>query len=131
MKITITKEIQKKIDNREYYNTELFIKDCKQYIKAVESGRILYRVTHVSQSGMSRNISITSYEGTMSKGYYSSYYYMLEMLGFKFANKHSNDIKVSGCGMDMLFATNYDIINELFHMGFMSMAKCNTLAQRV
>ena len=131
MKIVITKEIQKKIENKEYFNTELFIKDCKQYIKAVESGRILYKVTHVSQSGMSRDISITSYEGIMSKGYYSSYYYMLEMLGFKFANKHSNDIKVSGCGMDMLFATNYDIIHSLYNMGFMNKTKCKTLAQRV
>ena len=66
MKITLSKEIIKEINNMEYYDTESFISDCKTYIKALKSGRLQYKVTHVSKSGMSRNIEIQSFEGTMA-----------------------------------------------------------------
>lgn len=127
---TITKEVSKRIKGEEYYSEEQFEKDCKTYVKAVQSGRIQYTVTHVSQSGMSRNIMITSYEGTMQKGYYRSYYLMLKALGYSFV-KGAHEIKVGGCGMDMLFATNYAIIHDLKRMKLISKAKCDKLAQMV
>jgi len=129
--ITLTKEIKKAISKEEYYSEESFINDCKAYIKAIESGRILYTVTNVSKSGMSRDINIKSFEGKMSKGYYRNYTMMLKVLGYKFTDKYSSDIKVGGCGMDMLFHTNYTIINTLHHMKFISKKKCDVLAQRV
>ncbi len=127
--IRLTKEIKKQIAKEDYYTEERFIKDCRAYIKAVDSGRIQYTVTHVSQSGMSRNIMIKSYEGTMNDGFYRWYYKMLEAMGYKFAS--DNSIKVSGCGMDMLFATNYNIIHSLKHMGFIYSKRCASLAQKV
>ena len=84
--IKLSKETIKRIKAQSFYSQEDFIKDCKTYIKAVQSGRILYTATHVS---------------------------------------------ASGCGMDMLFATNYDIIHTLHRMKFISKAKCETLAQKV
>lgn len=128
--IKLSNEIKKTISKDEYYTEDRFISDCKIYIKAVASGRINYEVTHVSNSGMSRNISITSYEGTMKKGGYRSYYSMLNALGYSFASR-SHDIKVSGCGMDMCFGTNYNIIHSLKSMKFISKAKCDILAQKV
>ena len=128
--ITLTKEIVKTINKETYYSEESFINDCKKYIKVVQSGRILYTVTHVSSSGMSRNINIKSFEGAMTNGSYRNYYMMLKILGYMFA-KYSSDIKVSGCGMDMLFATNYNIIHMLHSMKFISKAKRDVLAQKV
>jgi len=127
--IKLNKEITKRISKEDYYDEERFIKDCKAYIKAVKSGRIQYTVTHVSNSGMSRNIMIKSYEGTMSNGHYRWYYKMLETMGYTFAKDDS--IRVSGCGMDMLFATNYNIIHSLHRMGFIYKKTCASLAQKV
>ena len=126
----LNNEVLKKLSKEGYYNIDSFSKDCKKYIRAVESGRILYTVTHVSNSGMSRNINIKSFEGKMSNGSYRNYYMMLKTLGYSFS-KDSHDVKVSGCGMDMLFATNYNIIHSLYRMKFISKAKCDILAQKV
>ena len=131
MKITLSNEIVKAISKETYYTQEQFIQDVKTYIKAVQSGRIHYSVTHVSTSGMNRNISIMSYEGSMSKGYYRNYFGMLRVMGYKFADKHSLYIKVAGCGMNMLFATNYNLMHSFYRMGFINKKACDTLAQCV
>ena len=129
-RIKLSNDMLKNISNNEYYSEEQFLSDCKEYISAVKSGRILYTVTHVSNSGMSRNINIQSYSGTMSKGYFRQYVSMLEVLGYKFAN-NSYDIKVSGYGMNMLFSTNYNIIHTLKSIGLISKKQCEILAQKV
>lgn len=126
----LSKEMTKKLSLESYYDEEQFIKDCKTYIKALKSGRLQYTVTHVSSSGMSRDINIQSFEGSMTKGYFRSYNMMLTILGYSFA-KHSNDIKVSGCGMNILFATNYDIIHTFKRMGLIKNKTCEVLAQKI
>lgn len=126
----LTNEVLKFIKSKDYYTEDDFCKDAKTYINAVKSGRIKYEVTHVSSSGMSRDINIQSYEGTMSKGSYRTYNYFLQAMGYR-SKKHSWDITVSGCGMNMLFATNYDIIHSLKRMGFINEETCRTLAQKV
>ena len=130
VKITLSNEVVKNISKEAYYSEEAFINDAKTYIKAVESGRILYEVLSVSSSGMSRQIMIKSYEGTMKKGYYRSYYGFLNALGYRF-NKDRDGIIVCGCGMNMLFATNYNIIGRLKFMGFLNDSKAKTLQQKV
>ena len=126
--ITLNKETIKAIDSINYYSEEDFIKDAKCYIKALQSGRLQYEVTKVASSGMSRHIRITSFEGTMARGYYRTYIALLRALNYKFAG---DDIVVRGCGMDMRFATNYDICHTLCSMKFMSKAKCQSLAQKI
>ena len=81
--VTLSKEMLKNIAKNKYYSQEDFIKDCKCYIKALKSGRLQYTVTHVSNSGMSRDIFIQSYEGTMTKGYFRTYFSMLKVFGYK------------------------------------------------
>lgn len=130
-KITLSNEIIKRIEKEEYYTAEAFISDMKTYISAVKSGRILYEVTRASSSGMSRNISIKSFDGSMSKDYYRNYFAMLRVMGYTSADKYSHDIRVSGCGMNMLFATNYNIIHSAYRMGFINKTTCDVLAQRV
>ncbi len=87
----LSNEVLKNLSKEDYYNIDSFTKDVKCYIKAVQSGRIKYTVTHVSNSGMSRNIYISSYEGKMSNGYYRQYYMMLKMLNYSFV-KNLHDI---------------------------------------
>lgn len=128
-KVTLSKEIQKRLSKEKYYTQDDFIKDCMTYIKAVKSGRIKYKVFSVARSGMSRNIYISSFEGTMDSGYYTNYVPMLRVLGYTVLK--DNTIRVGGCGMNMLFATNYNIINSLYHMGFINKKECDILAQKV
>lgn len=129
--VVLSKEMFKNISIVEYYTEEDFIKDCKCYIKALKSGRLQYTVTHVSNSGMSRNIFIQSYEGTMTKGHFRTYFSMLQVLGYKFASKYSSDIKIGGCGMNMLFATNYNICHDFNLMGLINDAECKILSQKI
>jgi len=129
--VVLSKEMLKNISIVEYYTEEDFIKDCKCYIKALKSGRLQYTVTHVSNSGMSRNIFIQSYEGTMTKGHFRTYFSMLQVLGYKFASKYSSDIKIGGCGMNMLFATNYNICHDFNRMGLINDAECKILSQKI
>ncbi len=128
-KINLTNEMIKRIESNEYYSKEDFIKDCQTYIKALKSGRLQYRVTSVSKSGMSRDILISSFEGSITKGYYRNYTLMLEILGFNFASKFASEIRVKGCGMNMLFATNYNIIHTFKNIGLIDKKQCETLAQ--
>ena len=128
-KINLTNDMIKRIESNEYYSKEDFIKDCQTYIKALKSGRLQYRVTSYSKSGMSRDILISSFEGSMNKGYYRNYTSMLEVLGFNFASKFASEIRVKGCGMNMLFATNYNIIHAFKNIGLINSKQCKTLAQ--
>ena len=130
-KINLTNEMIKRIESNEYYSKEDFIKDCQIYIKALKSGRLQYRVTSVSKSGMSRDILISSFEGSMAKGYYRNYTAMLEVLGFSFASKYASEIRVKGCRMNMLFATNYNIIRTFKNIGLINSKQCQILAQMV
>lgn len=130
MKTTLTKEILNNLKKESYYSEADFIKDVKCYIAAVKSGRILYTVTHVSASGMSRKINIKSFEGKISKGFYRNYYGMLKAMGYKFS-ANDYDITVGGCGMNMLFQTNYNIMRGFYHMGFITKKTCDILAQKV
>lgn len=129
--IALSQEMIKNISKNEYYSQEDFVKDCKCYIKALKSGRLQYTVTHVSNSGMSRNIFIQSYEGTMTKGHFRTYFSMLQVLGYKEASKYSSDIRRYGCGMNMLFATNYNICHDFNRMGLITEKEFKTLCQKI
>ena len=129
--INLTNEMIKRIENNEYYSKENFVSDCKTYIKALKSGRLQYRAISVSSSGMSRDILISSFEGSMTKGYYRNYTNMLKVLGFNFASKYSSEIRVKGCGMNMLFATNYNIIHTFKDINLISKKQCEILSQMI
>ena len=130
MSIKLSAEVQKNITKESYYSETDFVNDAKAYIAAVKSGRILlYTVTSVSKSGMSRNISVKSFEGKMTEGYYRNYIGFLRALGYKI--DFFGSVKIPGCGMNMLFATNHNIIHTLHRMGFMTKKVCAVLAQKV
>ena len=126
------KEIMKRINKETYYDIDNLIHDINTYIAAVKSGRISYDVITVSKSGMSRTIKITSAEKSgRNQFYYRQYQAMLGILGETVVSGYSNTIRVYGCGMNMLFATNYNLMHKFRRLGFISKKQCATLAQKV
>lgn len=126
--ITISKEVLKKIAKMPYSSEEDFINNAERYIKAIREGRMCCVIYSVSKSGMSRNLRFIECNG--EDGWYSYYnfYLLFEMLGFT-PVKDGNSFRINGCGMNMVFHTNYTIIHRLYEMGFMSKEECATLSQ--
>ena len=114
---------------------ERFIGDAQTYLRAVKERRISYTVDTVSKSGMSRTLLITSCERWRWDGkiryYYRQYNTMLQAMGYNVKRGYRDSIKVSGCGMNMLFATNYNIVWSLHRLGFISRKQCDILCQMV
>ena len=127
------KELLKKINNESYYSVDQFIDDAKTYINAVKDGRILYNLQKVSQSGMSRLINVMSCEKlecyNCRKYYYRTYCQMFAVMGYH-VNKEGL-VRVNGCGVNMMFATNYDLIMNFLNLGFISKTQCEVLRQMV
>lgn len=121
----------KKID----LSVERFIGDAQTYIAAVKDKRISYTVDTVSKSGMSRTLIITSCERSRYNGklqyHYRQYNTMLQALGYTIKRGYRDSIRVHGCGMNMLFATNYNIIHTFYRLGFFSRKVCDVLCQAV
>jgi hypothetical protein len=114
---------------------ERFISDAQTYITAVRDRRISYTVDTVSKSGMSRTLIITSCERSRWEGkvsyHYRQYNTMLQAMGYSVKRGYRDSIRVQGCGMNMIFATNYNIVWTLHRLGFISRKQCDVLCQAV
>ena len=130
-KIQLTKEMIKRLENETYYTQEYFIQDCKEYIKAVKEGRMLYLVDTVSNTRMNRTLIIKSCEKNKRTKdfYYRNYTFLFKILGYSLSKDYN--IKVSGCRMNMLFATNYNIIHTFKNIGLINSKVCDVLAQKI
>jgi len=105
-------------------NVKLFIRDSIEWINAIENKSMLCVVKSVSKSGMSRSFYYTSFNS-----YYRQYSCFLKSLGYSETRNNRDCITVSGCGMDMNFNTNYNIIHNLKTLGFLTSAQCSVLSQ--
>lgn len=107
-----------------------FISDAKEYIQAIQERRMFCIIHSVSKSGMSRTISFHSCEksGNKKQYCYRQYYCFFKALGYT-AAKDSYFFRIHGCGMDMIFHTNYSIIHYLESLGFINKKQCEKLAQ--
>ena len=127
--INADKEISKAISSNEYYSTEQFISDAKTYIKAIKDGRMLCIIKSVSSSGMSRKLAFNSCECNKTRSSYRSYLGLLSTLGYKFKDREYS-FTVHGCGMDMVFNTNYVIMHRFKRLGLITAKECEVLAQK-
>ena len=129
--ITLPKETEKRLSKEEYYTKEMLLDDIQDYIKALKEGRLQYLVMNVSSNGMNRNILIQSCEQnkTNNNFYFRQYSRMFEMLNYKLDKDYN--IRVSGCGMNMLFATNYYLIQTFKSMNIISDSEADILAQKI
>ncbi len=121
--------ITKSIDKQKYYSEDQFIEDVKMYIKAIKEGRMLNTIHSVSSSGMSRVISFHSCEKNKHGFYYRQYVSLFRALGYSKGNTDYN-FRISGCGMDMIFHTNYSNIHLFYNLGFITKIECAKLCQK-
>ena len=104
--------------------------DSLRYLKAIEQGRIINNIAKVSSSGMSRTIKFLECSKNKNNSYrYLNFHLLFKCFGFTQARNRENGFTISGCGMDMIFSTNYNIIHSLFRLGFISKSKCRKLSQ--
>ena len=90
-------------------------RDAIEYLKkSINKGDTLFTITtHVSKSGMSRNIKVLDIkEGNPS--YWN--YYISKILGYTL--KDDGTLKIQGCGMDMGFHVVYSLSHALFNDGY-------------
>ena len=125
----VEKNIAKKL---KYYSYEQFEKDAVKYIEAIQEGRMLCIIHSVAKSGMSRVMSFHSCEQSEYNPYFYNYrqYNCLFIALGHTESKCRNGFRIGGCGMDMNFATNYNIIHNLHRLGFITREVCNVLAQK-
>jgi hypothetical protein len=133
----ITKRVEasgyaKAIANEEYYDVNDFIDDGMRYIKAIKEGRMIVSIGSVSQSGMSRTMKFLSCEkNKYYKGHhnYTNYWMFFRLLGYSKDRSNNRYFRIHGCGMDMVFDTNYNNIHNLCRLGFIDKKTCAKLAQ--
>ena len=110
------------------YTLEQFIKDASEYVKAIKERRMINSIGSVSKSGMSRTLKFLSCESSERGYYYRNYFTFFKANGFS-PVKDSDYFRVNGCGMDMVFHTNYSIIHNLEQFGIITKEECDKLAQ--
>jgi len=128
-KITISQEVTKNIKTLNYYEPENFINDVKSYIKAIKERRMLWVIKSGSASGMSRTLKFNACEGSKGNFNYRQYSCLFIALGYKESKSNNCAFIVNGCGMDMVFNTNYNNIHDFKRMGFITDTECRELAQ--
>ena len=130
-RIENSKEIQKNLKKRDlgFMDNEGFYDNAIRYIKAIKDSRMMCNIKSVSRSGMSRNIRFFEMDGSKKDKFrvYNFYAFFLS-IGYQKVND-SDCFRIHGCGMDMIFHTNYNIIHRLHNLGFISQKECAILAQ--
>lgn len=128
------KSLLKSIEAVSYYSIERFIEDAKAYVKAIEQNRMICIIGSVAASGMSRTIKFASAEKSVNNKsvpyYHRNYYGFFKALGYKHAKNQDGYFTISGCGMDMIFHTNYCIIRRLQSVGVLNKEKASRLEQK-
>ena len=112
----------------EYFSMDAFLDAARRYVKAIDEGRVICNIESVSRSGMSRKMKFLSCEKSIKGYYYSNFYGFFKAIGYSFGDRDT--FNVTGCGMDMVFHTNYNIMHTLRILGFITNERCNSLAQK-
>ena len=128
--MTPTKEFEKKMERVYGYTLEDFEKDANDYVNAIGDGRMVVNVGSVAKSGMSRSVKFASCQQGRDRYWYRHYNSMFQALGYAKAHHHNDYYVIRGCGMDMIFATNYDIIHNLHTLGIITKEQRDHLSQQ-
>lgn len=115
------KDIQNIMRKRlHYYDTKIFIRDAFEYIESIRNKSMFCVIKNVSPNGMSRKISFNSVKKYKKDYFFRQYIYFFTCLGFTRSRSNDSLFVIYGAGMDMIFATNYDIIRKLHRLGFIT-----------
>lgn len=96
------------------------LKQLKKYMQKTKDKRVYAMVTHVSSSGMSRDITfrIVTKTGDLLR----IDPLIKKITGYRWATNY-NGIHVCGCGMDMIFNTLYNVNAIAAHYGIIKKSK--------
>ena len=127
--ISNDKEIQKKKPS--HVEDETILEFGKRYIQAIKEGRMIVSIGSVSSSGMSRTMKFLECKKVKGSSQYNylNFWSMFVSFGYTKARSNQDYFSISGCGMDMVFHTNYTNIHKLHRLGFISRKECDKLAQ--
>jgi len=101
---------------------EEILSDAKRYIEATNEGRLFAIVRSVAKSGASRVIDfgefVQSEKATNGKtyGFRLNFIRLFEFLGYKY-NEDNQGYRISGVGMDMIYHTHHNIMQNIIQMG--------------
>ena len=107
-----------------------FEQTALRYIKAVEQGRMICFIHGVSRSGMTRRMTFKACIRNKAFGTYSYIdlnWFIHAATGTRL-NK-DRELVVGGCGMNMVFSTNYAVIHSLQRLGYLKPKRAERLAQ--
>lgn len=107
---------------------DVFIEHAQRYIDAIRERRMICSIGSVSRSGMSRTIKFLEMHKGGDRYSLLNFFQFFEALGYSKV-KESDYFRIGGCGMDMIFHTNYSIIHTLERLGFIDKEECRKLAQ--
>ena len=119
----------KKIEEIEQIKIDRFIDDANRYIKAIKELRMLCNINKVSGTGMSRTMKFVECAKNHRRNEHNYLNFMVFFRMFGYNVDRNGYFRVYGCGMDMVFHTNYTIIYKLHRLGFISKKQCKSLAQ--
>ena len=123
------KWLLKNIESREYYSIDQFYNDALRYKKAIREGRVICSIGSVSRSGMSRTIKFLECSKGTSQYYYMNFFVFFKVLGYTETRSKDHYFTITGCGMDMIFHTNYSNMHYLHNLGIINKTQCEKLAQ--
>lgn len=127
--VNSNKELQKNFKKLYNFTSEDFVINAERYIKACRENRIFCIIHSVSKSGMSRKLSFNEANFNNEKRCnFLNFTALFTALGYSDRNK-DGQFTVNGCGMDMVFYTNYSIIHSLYNLGMITKEECDTLSQ--
>jgi len=122
------KEIQKAIKNLNYTDNEDILRNCERYVNAVRENRIICAIGSVSKSGMSRTIKFMECAPGERYNWYN-FHLLFKVFGYKESRSNRDYFTVNGCGMDMVFHTNYSIIHKMGRLGLIDKEEVSVLSQ--
>lgn len=129
------KEIAKLLKKEKYATAESLAERMLDYVKAAREGRVICNIHSVSKSGMSRTMSFYEMaklihpQSDGRKYCLLNFWQLFRLLGYT-PSRSGEGFSIGGCGMDMVFATNYNIIHRIHSLGGCTKEDCKDLAQR-
>ena len=123
------KKLVRGIEKVGYHSVEDFCEDAVRYIQAIRENRMFCQIISVSKTGMSRTVCFREFTIEDQKGRIYNFFAFFKALGYN-TNKSNDGFVIGGCGMDMIFHTNYTIISRLTDLEFLSKEECEHLRQQ-
>lgn len=106
---------------------ESFLTDATAFCRATKRRELICHIVSVSRSGMSRRMRFMAMVPDRRGSYLRNFNRLFAALDYR-ENKRG-ELIVHGCGMDMVFATHYNLIYAIATAGVITEKQRDELAQ--